>query len=244
MSSRHITSFNLKEGRRIGNSYVVEHRLGGGSEGEVYRIREKRTGILRAAKLFFPHCDPRGLMSGRRAQKLEALRDCPIVMQYYHTEEIRIGQIHTTAMIGEYSPGQPLQEWVDAHRGKRLRAFIALIILHRLVQGLEDVHDRGEYHADVHAENILLRQSGIDFELKLIDFYDWGKPTRPKQRNDILQAVRVLYDMIGGAERYKSAPQEVRDVCCGLRHDLILQRYPTIAALRYHLESFEPTTLP
>ena len=110
--------------------------------------------------------------------------------------------------------------------------------------GLEDVHDRGEYHADVHTENILIRQSGIAFELKLIDSYDWGRPSRAKQKNDILHAVRVLYDMIGGAKGYKTAPQEVRDVCCGLRHDFILQRYPSISALRYHLETFEPTTLP
>lgn len=244
MSARRITSFHLKEGRRIGTSYVVEHRLGGGTEGEVYRIRERRTGILRAAKLFFPHCEPHGEMPARRAQKMEALRDCPIVMQYFHTEEIRIGQIQTTAMISAYSPGQPLLEWVDAHRGKRLRPFVALTILHRLASGLEDVHDRGEYHADVHMENILLRQTGVEFELKLIDFYDWGRPSRAKQKNDILQAVRVLYDMIGGAKGYKTAPQEVREVCYGLRHDLILQRYPTIAALRYHLESFEPTVLP
>ena len=244
MSPQRITSYNLKEGRRIGSSYVVEHRLGGGSEGEVYRIREKRTGILRAAKIFFPHYDPKGQMPARRAQKLEALRDCPIVMQYYHTEEIRIGQVETTAMIGEYSSGQPLQEWVDAHRGKRLRSFVALTIMHRLAQGLEDVHDRGEYHADVHAHNILLRQVGVDFELKLIDFYEWGRPTASKQRNDILQAVRVLYDMIGGAECYKTAPREVREVCCGLRHDLILQRYPTVASLRYYLESFEATEMP
>jgi hypothetical protein len=239
-----LQSFHLQPGRRIGHIYEVEQRLGGGSEGEVYRIRERSTGILRAAKLFFPHHDPKGNTPARRAQKLEALRDCPIVMQYFHTERVRIGGQQTTAMISAYSPGQPLQEWVERHRGKRLRPFIALTILHRLALGLEDVHDRGEYHADVHTENILIRQVGIDFELKLIDFYDWGRPSRAKQQNDILQAVRVLYDMIGGAQGYKSAPIDVREVCCGLRHDLILRRYPTMSSLRYHLESFEPTTLP
>jgi hypothetical protein len=244
MSRARIQSFNLKPGRKIGRSYEVEHRLGGGSEGEVYRIRERSTGILRAAKLFFPQDDPKGTMPARRAQKLEALRDCPIVMQYYHTEHVKIGQLWTTVMISAYSPGQPLQEWVDRHRGKRLRPFIALTILHRLALGLEDVHDRGEYHADVHTGNILISQVGVDFQLKLIDFYDWGRPSRAKQQNDILQAVRVLYDVIGGAKGYRQSPKDIREVCCGLRHDLILSRYPTMAALRYHLESFEPTILP
>lgn len=130
------------------------------------------------------------------------------------------------------------------HRRKRVRPFVAMTILHRLSLGLEDIHDRGQYHADVHTENILIRQTGIDFELKLIDFYDWGRPSRAKQQNDILQAVRVLYDMIGGAAAYREMPAEVREICCGLRHDLILRRYPTIASLRVHLEDFEPTTLP
>jgi hypothetical protein len=244
MTARRISTFNLQPGRRIGNGYEVEHRLGGGTEGEVYRIRERRTGILRAAKLFFPHSDPGGRMPARQARKLEALRDCPIIMQYFHIEEVRIGPVRTTAMISAYSPGLPLQEWVDLHRRGRVRPFVAMIILHRLALGLEDIHDRGQYHADVHTENILIRPTGIDFELKLIDFYDWGRPSRAKQQNDILQAVRVLYDMIGGASAYRTMPAEVREICCGLRHDLILRRYPTIASLRVHLEDFEPTVLP
>ena len=244
MSRQPFTGFHLKEGRRIGASYEVEERLGMGSEGEVYRIRERGTGIVRAAKIFFPQHDPTSGMPVRRARKMEALRDCPIVMQYYHSEPVRIGKIHTVAMISAYSPGQPLQQWIDRHRGRRVRPFIALMILHRLARGLEDVHQRGEYHADVHTENILIRQVGVDFELKLIDFYDWGRPTRAKQQTDILQAVRVLYDMIGGADGYRSTTPEVREVCRGLRHDLILKRFPTMAALRRHLESFEPKSLP
>ena len=173
MSPQRITSYNLKEGRRIGNGYVVEHRLGGGSEGEVYRVRERRTGIVRAAKIYFPHDDPKGQMPARRAQKLEALRDCPIVLQYFHTEEIRIGR-RDHGDDQRLLARSTLQEWMGRYRGRRVPPFVALTILHRLVSGLEDIHERGEYHADVHSENILIRQTGIDFELKLIDFYDWG----------------------------------------------------------------------
>lgn len=245
MTSRRISSFDLQVGRRLGTSYEVEQKIGGGAEGEVYRVRDRRTGIIRAAKLFFPHTDPKGQRPARQARKLEALSDCPIIMKYFHTEEVRVGQIRTTAMISAYSPGLTLREWIDRQRGRRVRpAFVALTILHRLASGLEDIHACGEYHADVHAENILIRQIGVDFELKLIDFYDWGRPSRAKQQNDILESVRVLYDMIGGAAAYRTAPVEVREICRGLRHDLILRRFPTIAALRSHLEEFESTELP
>jgi hypothetical protein len=244
MTRAKISTFGLVPGRRIGNGYEVEHRLGGGAQGEVYRVREKRTGILRAAKIFFPHSDPKGQLPARQAQKLEALRDCPIVLQYFHTEEVRIAGSRTTAMISAYSPGLTLDEWIRRYRSRRVRPFVALMILHRLAAGLEDIHDRGEYHADVHPENILIHQSGIDFELKLIDFYDWGRPSRAKQQNDVLQAVRVLYDMIGGAKAYQTTTPEVREVCRGLRHDLILKHFPTMSALRVHLEEFEPGSMP
>ena len=244
MTKPKITTYALAPGRRIGSAYQVEHRIGGGAEGEVYRVREKRTGILRAAKIFFPHSDPKCRLPARQARKLEALRDCPIVLQFFHIEEIRIGGAKTTAMISAYSPGLTLYEWLKHYRGRRASPFVALTILHRLAAGLEDSHDRGEYHADVHTENILIRQTGVDFELKLIDFYDWGRPSRAKQQNDILQAVRVLFDMIGGAKAYRTTTPEVRAICRGLRSDLILRRFPSIAALRLHLEDFEPESMP
>ena len=50
-----IDAFDLAPGRVLASKYVVEAALGGGWEGEVYRVVETRTGIRRAAKLFYPH---------------------------------------------------------------------------------------------------------------------------------------------------------------------------------------------
>ena len=49
-----IDTFNLTPGRRIGKRYTVEGLLGWGSEGEVYRVQDRDTGIVRAAKIYFP----------------------------------------------------------------------------------------------------------------------------------------------------------------------------------------------
>ncbi len=46
-------------GRKVGPRYIIESLLGVGSEGEVYQISELETGILRAAKFYFPHRDPK-----------------------------------------------------------------------------------------------------------------------------------------------------------------------------------------
>ncbi|HPF12660.1 MAG TPA: lipopolysaccharide kinase InaA family protein [Planctomycetota bacterium] len=236
-----LKTFELPRGRSIGKSYKVESKLGGGSEGEVYQICDQTTGISRAAKIYFPHRDPKQRLTAQHARKLNQLRDCQLVLQFLHTQEVRIGQYRTMAMISELCEGEPLQRWIERHKDKRVDDYVALTILHRLVAGLEQIHAAGQYHSDVHTENILIEQSGIDFRLKLIDFYEWGKPTRTKMLQDILGASRVLYDMLGGRKFYKDALPESKYVCAGLRSDLILERFPTASSMRHYLETFTPT---
>jgi tRNA A-37 threonylcarbamoyl transferase component Bud32 len=232
-------SFSLSPGRRIGRRYRVEHQLGAGSEGEVYRIQEDQTGVRRAAKLFYSHRDPDRRMSVRHARKLERLRDCPIVLQYHHTEEVTVRGYKTVALISELCEGEPLQHWIDRSRGARLPLFLALTLLRELAIGLEQIHALGEYHSDVHTENVLVRTRGIHLDLKLVDFYEWGHPTRAKMQEDVIQAVHVFYDSVGGAAWYPKLPAVAKGICRGLKRSLILRRFPTASALRLHLESFE-----
>ena len=242
--------FDLAPGRRLGRSYEVEACLGGGVEGEVYRVRDRFTGIVRAAKLYDPGPDAGGRRrapgrrrSVRHAQKLETLRHCPVVLQYLHLELVTVRGQEVHALISELCPGEPMQAWIDRHPGGRVAPFVALTVLHRLVRGLEDVHNAGEYHSDVHTENILLAPRGIDFGLKLIDFYDWGRPTRAKMRQDVLGAIDVLHDLLGGRSRPKTLPPEVTYVLANRRTERILKRFPTAAALRHHLETFVGPTV-
>ena len=46
--------FDLQAGRVIGGKYEVIAHIGHGWEGEVYRVVERATGAIRAAKLFLP----------------------------------------------------------------------------------------------------------------------------------------------------------------------------------------------
>ncbi len=218
----------------------MEHLLGSGTEGEVYRIREDETHVRRAAKLFYSDSDPYRRLSVRHARKLERLRDCPIVLQYHHTEEVTVRGYKTVALISELCEGERLQQWVDRARGRRLPLYPALVLLRELAIGLEQIHAHGEYHSDVHTENVLVRARGIQFDVKLVDFYDWGYPTRAKMQEDVVQAVRVFYDVLGGAARYPRLPSVAKGICCGLKRSLILRRFPTASALRVHLESFDP----
>lgn len=232
-------AIHLAPGRRLGSRYRVERLLGQGSEGAVYSVIDIATGIRRAAKLFRPDSDRRGRLTTRHAQKLNRLRYCGIVLQYLHSETVRVRSETLTAVVSELCEGQQLQKFIEQQPGKRVSTFMALHILQTLVDGLEEVHLAGEYHADVHTENIMVQPRGVGFELKLIDFYEWGRTTKSKQQQDILDAVKVFYDMLGGRRVYRRLPEEVRYICAGLQTYHILKRFPTMADLGGYLRTFE-----
>lgn len=235
---RPFDSFDLPPGRRIGGKYVVEGFLGAGWEGEVYKVTEIRTGIPRAAKLFYPHRNERDRAVRFYATKLDRLRHCSIVIQYHHSETLRFRGAPVTCLISELVEGHLLADFIAMQPGHRLPPFEALHLLHALAAGLEQIHVRKEYHGDLHEDNVLVKRRGIGFEVKLVDFYHWGRPTAAKIREDVIQLIRLLYDALGGQARYAKHPPEIKAICCGLRRDLISRRFPTAGHLREYLESF------
>ncbi len=233
-----IEKFDLQPGRILGGTYEVEAFLGGGYEGEVYRVTEFRTGVPRTAKLFFPHRNEKGKEALAYARKLEKLRDCPIVIQYHHVETIKFRRNEVTCLISEFVEGQQLSQFIQSHPGKRMPPYKALHVIHALVSGLEEIHWKNEYHGDIHSDNILIMPRGIFFDVKLIDFYNLGRSNKERRKEDILDVAHLLYEAIGGPKWYAKAPQEIKDICRGLRRDLILKHFPTIRHLREHLETF------
>jgi len=238
----HIDAFNFPPGRVIGGKYVVEAFIGGGWEGEVYRVTERKTGIPRAAKVFYPQRNARDKAVKFYAQKLNRLRKCPMIIQYHHSEVIRFRKTDVTCLISEFVEGELLSKFLARQPGKRLGAFEALHLLHATARGLEQLHQLKEYHGDIHDENILVERRGIDFEVKMVDFYHWGRTTAAALREDIIQLMQVLYDMVGGKRHYTTQPPEIRAICCGLRRDLIAKKFPTARHLREHLETFAWTS--
>lgn len=232
-------AFDLPPGRRIGKHYEVVERLGEGTEGEVYRVVERETGIQRAVKLYHPQPRSRRDLGVWHARKLHQLRGCVIVLQYSHTEVVSIGRKPIRCLVSELLDGFVLETWIQAQRGGRLPAYLALNTLHQLARGLEEVHGMNEYHGDVHSRNIIVRPRGVHLNLKLVDFYDWGRSARRKQEQDVVDAVRVFHEALGGASAYRHLRPEMKQICLGLKPSLILRRYPTMSALRLHLESFE-----
>lgn len=234
-----IESFNFEPGDIIYGKYEVLDLLGKGWEGEVYLVKEKQTGIERAAKFFFPHRNKYGRVSKFYARKLHKLKDCEMVIQYSSQDTIYIDGQPVVFLVSEFIEGELLSEFLKRQTGKRLSPFAALHLLYALAEGIEDIHRLGEYHGDLHTDNIIVLRSGLGFELKILDFYKWGSATAEHIRDDVVDMISIFYDVLGGKKHYAKLPAEVKDICCGKRKPLILKKFRTAGKLREYLENME-----
>jgi tRNA A-37 threonylcarbamoyl transferase component Bud32 len=115
--------------------------------------------------------------------------------------------------------------------GKRMKSFEALHVLHALAAGIAPIHLAGEYHGDLHTDNVVIRRRGIGFEVKLMDFLDLGRPSREKIRDDVVDLVNILHEIIGGRTWYKKSGPEIKKIVCGQKRSLILKKFRTAADL-------------
>src|ERR1700684_4710614 len=118
-----VKRFDFPAGRTVAGKYVIERPLGSGWEGEVYAIIERNTGIRRPAKFYYPHRDPTGKAAIAYARKLDALRHCPILLQYHHQEIAYVRKKKVIVVISELVEGGKLSEFLHQQKNHRLSAF-------------------------------------------------------------------------------------------------------------------------
>jgi len=238
-STSRITSFDLQPGREIARKYRVLSRLGSGWEGEVYRVVEIRTGIERAAKLFYPHRNVKNQASKRYAKKLHKLRHCPILIQYHTEELITVRRNLITVFVSEFVEGRLLSQFLQSLPRKRLGPFEALHFLYALAKGMEQVHLSGEYHGDLHVDNVIVNRYGVEFDLKILDLFQLDASKAESRQSDICDVIRLFYESLGGAKHYARQPRAVKYICSGLKATLILQKFRTMSQLCKHIEMME-----
>jgi len=231
--------FNIASGLTLGRNYYVVECLGAGWEGEVFKVRERRTGILRAAKIFYPRGSARGKQLLRYAQKLYKLRSCSIVTQYHHRDVARVGKEQVEILVADFAEGEMLSSFVERQRRKRLPPFEALHLLYALTLGVEQIHFLGEYHGDIHSDNVIVRRRGLGFDVHLLDFFDLGRSTREKIQYDVYDLISVLYEIIGSVEGYRQVGPVVRKIVMGRKHSLIRQQFRTAGDLRLALDNLD-----
>jgi tRNA A-37 threonylcarbamoyl transferase component Bud32 len=105
--------------------------------------------------------------------------------------------------------------------------------------GVEQIHYLGEYHGDIHSDNIIVKRRGLTFDVHLLDFFDLGRPTREKIQYDVYDLISVLYEMIGGPRGYQRAGKDLRQIVMGRKHSLIRKHFRTAGHLRLALENLD-----
>lgn len=234
-----IEEFSLEKGRKISGRYTVTEFLGGGYEGEVYKVEEAFTGKECAVKLFYPERNPKFKVSTRYAKKLDKLGTSPIVMDYLSHEIIKIKKHDIACIVSEFIDGEILGDFVSSQKGNRLGIFPAIHLLYSVVKGVESIHQKGEYHGDLHVENIIIRRFGLEFDVKIIDLHHWGDSKKDNRDEDIVKIIKIFYDILGGAKHYAKLSPSIKYIICGLKRSLILDRFKTISALKNHLETVD-----
>lgn len=234
-----IDSFNFLPGKKIGRKYQVLSQLGSGWEGEVYKIKEVNTGVERAAKLFFPHRNIKNKISKFYAKKLYKLRHCSVLIHYHTEETIIFGKTPVVMLVSEFVEGKLLSQFLKQFTGNRLHPYQAFHLLYALVKGVEEIHLSGEYHGDLHSDNILVNHFGLEFKLKVVDMFNWASPKKENMRDDVCDLIQIFHESLGGRKRYGKLPPHVRNICCGLKRSLILKKFSTTSKLRKHLEKME-----
>ncbi len=231
------TTFGFQPGDILADKYEIINFIGGGYEGQVFRIRELKTKIERAAKIFYPERNVRNRTVTTYAKKLHKLRNCPSLIQYHNIEKIEHEGKSLTVFISEYVEGQMLTNFLKGYRGKRLPIYQGLHLLYALTLSIESIHAAGEYHGDLHAGNVIIRHANYKFDIILLDLFHFGKSSKVNLQNDIIEIIKIFYDVIGGQKMYAKHPRFVKSICCGLKRTLILKKFRTASQLRKYLES-------
>lgn len=235
----YIDSFRLAPGRILAKKYEVISLLGAGWEGEVYLIREIATGIERTAKIFFPERNPKDKAVKFYAKKLHKLRHCPMAIQYSAQEHLTVKGLPVTLLISEYVEGQLLSKFISQQPGKRLLPFQALHVLYALATGMECIHTIGEYHGDLHTDNIILQRYGLGFDMKLVDLFQANTSKRISIQNDTVDMIHIFHEILGGAKHYAKQPPAVKAICNGLKRTLILKKFRSASQLRHYIETMQ-----
>jgi tRNA A-37 threonylcarbamoyl transferase component Bud32 len=232
-----ISQFQFPAGKVMAQKYIILYMLGDGYEGEVYLVKERLTGIMKAAKVFYPHRNMNDKVLISYAKKLHRLRTCPIVIHYYTHERMTYMGQTINILISEFVDGEIFSSFLERKKSKRLTPFEGLHFLHALAAGIEDIHLLREYHGDIHPQNIIVQQYGLGFKIKIVDFFSWSMSTKENIKDDVVFMIKVFYDALGARKIYKKLPKEVKYICCGLKKSLITQKFRDAGELRRYIET-------
>jgi tRNA A-37 threonylcarbamoyl transferase component Bud32 len=121
-----------------------------------------------------------------------------MVIQHYTQDKTSFNDIPISFPVSEYAHRELLTEFLARLPGKRLTPFQAIHLLHALAKGIDCIHQKGEYHGNLHLDNITVERHRLTFEFILLDMFHLGKPSSSSIGNDAVDLTRLFYEAWGG----------------------------------------------
>jgi Tol biopolymer transport system component len=184
-------------GTTIG-TYRLDHQLGEGGMGTVYRATD--TKLNRAVAIKFLSTDLADASARRRFQReaqLASSLNHPHILTVYDTGELDGRQY----LVSELVDGGTLRDWIKASP-RSWQDVVELVI--GLADGLATAHEAGILHRDVKPENVLITKSGY---AKLADFGLAKLRESPSLVADAPTEMRTRPGIIVGTVAYMSPEQ-------------------------------------
>jgi serine/threonine-protein kinase len=162
----HAAQQGVAAGTRLNGIYEIDHMIGIGGMGEVYKGHEIQTGTAVAIKMLLPDMaanEAALALFRREASALHYLMHDAIVRYFVFTVEPVLQRPY---LAMEFVDGKPLADMLE-EGPLTLEALLRLT--RRVASGLRAAHERGIIHRDVSPDNIIVPQSDVA-RAKIIDF--------------------------------------------------------------------------
>ena len=164
--SNFYSPYRLSPGTRLNGIYEIDHQIGAGGMGEIYKGHVIQTGDTVAIKVMLPEFAGNEAALGlfrREASALHHLHHAAIVRYYVFTVEPVLQRPY---LAMEFVDGRSLLELLS--QGP-LTFEAARSLIRRIAAGLQAAHEMGIIHRDVAPDNIIVPDNDVA-RAKIIDF--------------------------------------------------------------------------
>ncbi|HEX7839696.1 MAG TPA: serine/threonine-protein kinase, partial [Kofleriaceae bacterium] len=152
----------MESGALLGGRFELEHQIGVGGMGKVFRARDRTSGEAVAVKVI---SDERGFHAERFGREIEVLAELshPGIVRYVAHGETPSGELF---LAMEWLDGEDLKSCLA--RGA-LSASDAVRLVTRVAEALGAAHARGIVHRDLKPSNLFLPGGHVE-QVKVLDF--------------------------------------------------------------------------